>query len=374
MSKGSRRKKTIGRPGLPLPVGQAEAAPGNARGDGVDDSNSGALARPPNATSEDTLGPPVDPKGADPTRRDLLGFLDSLYAGAVALGIARFLDYYDQLTDPSNQAKKLFVQLQGEAQQLLDKLKGLALPPADPVPHVQTLAVPSSLEKWLPVLVIVKLVTALIYILDDWRHARSVNFDYGFRLNRRSPAYRFWIDSGIAIAGYFAISYSFVSPVRFLIFLGIGLLLGALWSASLHKEIRWFLDTRKEFPENSLGLSRSEAMKLYGEDHAYACRADYRTRFVERSHWVTGGLALGFAGCLFLLRRHLKDLEYAPLIRVLPDPWSSREIRNALDFSALGLGTVAPVAGIILLKVFHRRRRAAWIARLERICGRQLCE
>lgn len=227
-------------------------------------------------------------------RQDLIGFVDSLYAGAIALGITKFIEKYEAGSSPSAEWDGLF-----------------------------RFAV-----------AVVSIGTATAIVLDDWRHARWVNADYGFRLNARGASARYWLDCAGAIVSFFLLSTSFVSPLRYLIWLAIFYAIGGLWAWQLQKEIEQYVGAVKEFPLNSLGISLPEAEHIRPQCPE---TADYRVDFVMRSQFVAA-LIFGLAAAFYFTNSRLQPGDALAMLNVV-------------------LTTGIPLATAAAIKFFYHYRR-----------------
>ena len=255
----------------------------------------------------------------------MLGFVDSLYAGALALGVSQFINGY------------------------FDVQPAL-------VAHL-----PGPLVWLIPLL---SLSTACAFVIDDWRHAQAPNADYGFRLDPREPAWRFWTDVVSALLCYFVVSFSFTNPTAFVGLLAVQHFLAWIWARCLHQEIKGTL-ARGEFPPNRLGLSRSVAARIRGDSRAYT--ADYRVKFVVDSHWVA---AVFLAAVWLLMLGHV--YEYTTLLASVSapdDPSATRAWIAAEFWWGVGGGTLLPAALFAVLKGSHHYYRGVWLAEYQQSGG-----
>lgn len=316
MNARRKREKTAG--GQPRPtstsgeLGESETAALAAAG--------GSRRGTPPPAEEGELTGILPPAFTDPRRRDLLPFLDSLYAGGVALGVARFIEGFERVSNESTTARI-----------------------ASPVLSFATAGL--------------ALATALLFVLDDWRHARAVDADYGLRIDPKKGAWRFWLDAAAAVTGFFLVSYSFVNPVRYLVFLVLLFSLGGLWSWAIHDEIRAFIRKEKRFPPNSLGITLGRAKRLEG---LASYKADYRTAFVSRSHWLVV-VGVGMVASFLSWGKYAGRLE--------PERWERLHLENVVSWLNIGAATLLPASIFVVLKATHHSLRKTWFEKFHDDAG-----
>lgn len=239
-------------------------------------------------------------------REDLVSFMDSLFAAAVAFGISR-----------------LYVELD----------KALATSPW-----------------WVTALSFIPALTALAFVFDDWRQARWLILDYGYRVRLESNLHRFWIDCALAVVSFYMVVYAFLHPVAYMILVAIHLLLGYWWAILLRREIRGFLTAHlvADYPANSIGLTTAYAADNI--DRFDLPNLDYRIGFAIRTHGIAAALILiaAITNAGFLLMSAGAD----PVEAVL---------RREAQVVAIWL----PLAGLMVLKYIDSCLKKDWLRR----CG-----
>jgi len=215
-------------------------------------------AEKPGNGNDDTL----DPR----QRRDLLTFVNGLYTGAIGLGVAHFCVKLNSVFGKT-------VTIDYSKLASWDAVKEVAFAG-------------------------IALISALVFILDDWRHARWVNEDYGYRINPTRTCIRYWIDCAIAITSYLLISASFGGPVQFPFCLGIIFVFGWIWATHAQIDIRNALDSTKCFPKNALKIN-VEKLDSIGVPQRLWYKQDYRLNFVALTHLPAGLFFIGFAVIVF---------------------------------------------------------------------------
>jgi hypothetical protein len=255
-------------------------------------------------------------------RNDVLGFLDALTAGAIALGVTKFVELLEPLIKT------------GSAHEARVTIFWAAIP----------------------------FVTALFIAFEDFRHARSLNAEYGLRLQDRKWTPRYWIECGVAVTMFFLVSESFVNPVQFLFWLGMVYILGFLWALSLCWDLSKFAKGGK-YPSNSLSLTIDEVKCQADEQWPFSLPlGDYRIAFVVITHLVC-------ALVYFMLSYLLSGMADVTSLRItafnrLTDPtetsiYISREVSGLVSLFVFTL--------FVVMKWYYAARRSIWHKRLQRL-------
>jgi hypothetical protein len=259
------------------------------------------------------------------SRPDLLSFLDSLYAGAIALGVTRCIEHIERLAN---------------------------------LPTYRMLA-------W----GILSLIAALMFILDDWRYARWVNEDYGFRLERDSNMWRFWCECASAISAFFLLSTAFTNPIQFCFWFMIEFLLGFIWALLLCVEVRRICAKTGIYPEISLCLTKKMTERLSRFSAKFPGLGDYRLKFIMWTHPVA---VLVFLGVLLYIRQLVllsKENVKRLLVAGFTDANLLNGFLNTINTMTKELTTLVPLFIVLILKLIHHYLKREWADRIKALGG-----
>jgi len=241
-------------------------------------------------------------------RKDLVGFFDALYAAAIAFGLSVFYDNYKRTLEDVGQVNKNFL--------LLYILPGIAV------------------------------LAAVAFILDDWRQARWLIIDYGYRTQHRQRIMRFWIDGLLVVLAFFITASAFSHPAAYLSLLGMYVFLGWLWVRLLRSDINRYVSDKGAYPHNSLGLRITT--ETSADERNRVVDLDYR---IKQSQWADIVLCLVLLGIGLFLGR----LKQAP---------------SALEWDIQCWASLGPVLCLGIMKGFCHHTKGICVETIRKL-GRQ---
>lgn len=283
---------------------------------------------------ESGRAPRPEPESRDlRPRRDLLAFVNALYSASIGLGLARFIQRYEEA---AKQAASDGVW--SDAGNVVVASIGLA--------------------------------AALGFVLEDWKRARWVTEDYGYRLDLEAAAPRYWCDCAIGVSSFFLVSSSLVSPIPYLFWMGSMLILRFIWSLLALAEIDAFIRDEGRFPGNSFGITLSDARQLVSSG-VKPSRADYRLAFGRVTHFTFGLLFFVGATLIYAVRATLK---------LLQDVKATSEhagemlggLRGFCAWVASHSPYLSPIAAatvLVGLKITYHVSRRRWLTQLDVVRG-----
>ena len=244
-------------------------------------------------------------------RKDLTAFLDSLFAAAIAFGLTLF---YRNISEAVSKRDISF----------------------DLILFV--------------VLASVALITAIGFIVDDWRSARWLIRDYGYRLDKAKNLNRYWVDCILVLVAFFMVASAFKSPLLYMVMIALHLLIGFLWMSQLKNEIKESVKNNGgEYPENSIELTTEIAEKKdFGKG---LHETDYRINRALNTHLVGGSLYLVLFITIIVLR--FDNLKIKSLWQPSPEVLPSIEIQSVSTFFAL--------TGLIVMVKASSRVKERWL-------------
>jgi hypothetical protein len=230
-------------------------------------------------------------------RKDLVGFFDALFAAAIAFGLSVFYENY----------KNALLQSQANKSVVL-----------------------------LYILPAIAVLAAVAFVLDDWRQARWLILDYGYRTLHSQRILRFWIDGLLVVLAFFITASAFSHPATYLFLLGFYLLFAWIWVRLLKWDIKRYIVHKGAYPHNSLGLRIESTAK-----------PDVRDRVINLDYRIKSKLGdMVFCVALFVVGVLICRMERA---------------QSVLEWDVQCWASIGPALSLIILKAICHHNKGVSI-------------